>query len=390
MRILTVGNMYPPHHLGGYELAWRSWVSHARDRGHAVDVLTTTHRQARPDPGIPEDPSVARDLPWYWHEHRFPRLGPGAVLRLEREAHQVLAAHLDQEPDAVCWWAMGGMPLSLIEAARRHRVRAAFVLMDDWPVYGPKVDRWHRLMSRPGMSPIARRLGIPVLADLGAEGSWIFLSGNLRERVAAVGVAPEHATVVGRGPDPDRFPPAPPAAWSGKLLCVGRLEERKGPQVAVAALAELPGCRLELIGEGESKFRERLERLARELGVSDRVSFPQPGRGGIAAAYAEADAVLFPVQWDEPWGFVPLEAMAVGRPVVASGTGGSAEYLRDGENALVYSPRDDPAALARAVRRLEDDARLRDRIRSAGAETAARFSETGFNEAVTRAMEEAG
>jgi hypothetical protein len=47
---------------------------------------------------------------------------------------------------------------------------------------------------------------------------------------------------------------------------------------------------------------------------------------------------------------VPLEAMAVGRPVVASGTGGSAEYLRHGENCLVYSPAESPEALAAALR----------------------------------------
>ena len=58
------------------------------------------------------------------------------------------------------------------------------------------------------------------------------------------------------------------------------------------------------------------------------------------AAYAAADAVLFPVSWEEPWGLVPLEAMAVGRPVLASRAGGGpAEYLRAGENCL-HSPDD--------------------------------------------------
>lgn len=390
MRILTVGNMYPPHHLGGYELAWRSWVSHARASGHEVDLLTTTHRQDHPDPGIADDPSVARELPWYWHDHRFPRLGPRAVMRLEREAHRVLERHLERAPDVVCWWAMGGMPLSLIESVRRRRVHAVYVLMDDWPVYGPKVDRWQRAMNRPVMRLLAERLGIPVLGDLGADGSWVFLSDNLRGRVSAADVLPERWTVAGRGPDPDEFPPAPPAPWSGKLLCVGRIEERKGPQIAVAALTDLPGCHLELVGEAEPAFRDRLERLAADLRVADRVRFSQPGRDGVAAAYAAADAVLFPVQWDEPWGFVPLEAMAVGRPVVASGTGGSAEYLRDGENALLYSPRGDPRSLARAVLRLVDDPELRERIRSGGAATAARYSEASFNEVVTSAVEKAG
>ena len=78
MRILTVGNMYPPHHLGGYELTWRSAVEHLRAAGHDVHVLTTDFHLEVPDPGFPEDPAARRDLRWYWHDHEFPALTPRA------------------------------------------------------------------------------------------------------------------------------------------------------------------------------------------------------------------------------------------------------------------------------------------------------------------------
>ena len=70
---------------------------------------------------------------------------------------------------------------------------------------------------------------------------------------------------------------------------------------------------------------------ARAAGLDVRFLGAKP-RAELRDVYAAADVVVFPVQWNEPWGLVPLEAMSVGRPVVASGTGGSAEYLRDGEN----------------------------------------------------------
>jgi glycosyltransferase involved in cell wall biosynthesis len=105
--------------------------------------------------------------------------------------------------------------------------------------------------------------------------------------------------------------------------------------------------------------------------------------------YAQADALLFPVQWDEPWGLVPIEAMAVGRPVIASGTGGSAEYLQHERNCLIYTPRDSPGALAAAVSRLAGDEPLRRRLCENGRATAARFTETLYNEAIERALEEA-
>ena len=102
-----------------------------------------------------------------------------------------------------------------------------------------------------------------------------------------------------------------------------------------------------------------------------------------------ADALLFCVQWEEPWGLVPLEAMASGALVVATGSGGSGEYLRHEENCLVYSPRDDPAAVAAAVARLAGDARLRARLRAGGRETVDRFSESGFNDEVMAIVERA-
>ena len=87
--------------------------------------------------------------------------------------------------------------------------------------------------------------------------------------------------------------------------------------------------------------------------------------------------MLFPSVWDEPWGLVPLEAMAVGRPVVASGVGGTREYLEDGVNALTVPPAD-PEAIVSAVRRLATDPALREQLRRGGAETAARFRYADF------------
>src|SRR5688500_15113330 len=108
--------MYPPQHLGGYELMWRSWVAHLRARGPEVRVLTSDWRQPGADSSLPEDHDVHRDLRWYWHDHRFPRMGPAARLALERHNAAVLDRSLAEfAPDAVCWWAMGGMSLSLIE-----------------------------------------------------------------------------------------------------------------------------------------------------------------------------------------------------------------------------------------------------------------------------------
>src|SRR5215216_4025961 len=108
VRVLAVGNMYPPHHLGGYELVWRSAVRHLRSLGHDVRVLTSAFRL--PDPAGPEDDDVHRELSWWWRDHTFPELPVGERLRVERENARVLERHLrDIDPELVTWWSMGGM-----------------------------------------------------------------------------------------------------------------------------------------------------------------------------------------------------------------------------------------------------------------------------------------
>jgi glycosyltransferase involved in cell wall biosynthesis len=126
-------------------------------------------------------------------------------------------------------------------------------------------------------------------------------------------------------------------------------------------------------GPAEAGFGTVLEQRATDLGVGDRVALTESSRNELPVRYAAADVVLFTSLWDEPQGLVPLEAMACGTPVIATGTGGSVEYLRHEENCLLVSP-GEPAALAAAVRRLAGDIGLRARLRAGGILTAGRFS----------------
>jgi glycogen synthase len=393
MRVLTVGNMYPPHHLGGYELVWRSAVEHLRARGHEVSVLTTGHRQDGVDK--PDPAHVHRDLRWWWRDHGWPRFGPRARLAVERHNAVVLGHRLQADaPEVVAWFAMGGMSLSMIERVRRVGLPAVGVVHDDWLIYGPRVDAWLRLWTGRAvpLAGVAERLtGIPTRVDLPAAATWLFVSDYVRRAARERGglVLP-HTGIAHSGIDARIVGPLPPArAWGGHLLCVGRIDPRKGLDTAIRALARLTAMRLSIAGEGDPAALAALRDVAAEAGVEGRVAFLGFREGdALAALYRSADAVLFPVTWEEPWGLVPLEAMAHGVPVVATGSGGSGEYLREGVNALITVP-GDPCALAAAVERLAGDPPLRERLRVAGASTAARHTDVAFNDALERALQEA-
>jgi glycogen synthase len=396
VRILAVANRYPPWSVGGYEGLAASAVRALRSAGHRVRVLTTA-----PDPsdlpasGGDVDPDVARDLRWYWREHRFPALGPRATLALERDNARALSRHLTElRPDVVLWWAMGGMSLSLLEQVRRVGVPGVGVVGDDWIIYGPRVDAWTRWFSRRRgavLAPLAERVtGIPTEVSLASSARWIFISEYLRVRALGERSAMRDSTVAHPGVDPELFGPAQPRPWSWRLLYCGRLDPRKGVATAIEALAELPAeARLTIDGEGDARFRSELVSLASRLEVQARVQFQHSPRERVAEVYAAADAVVFPVTWEEPWGLVPLEAMAIGRPVVASDAGGGvAEYLRAGENCLQFPPRD-ASALAAALRQLADRPELRKGLIARGRATAARFTDQQFNDALARELEHA-
>jgi glycogen(starch) synthase len=386
--------MYPPHDMrGGYELTWRSAVAHLRAAGHAVRVLTTDFHSPEVRRDEPEDADVHRELRWYWRDHAFPRMTLRARIAIERHNAAVVERHLAElRPDVVNWWGMGGMSLTLIERVRRAGIPAVGVVGDEWMSYGPRVDGWLRpLHGRPRLGRLAERLtGLPARVDIGAAGAWLFNSEFERRAMREAGIELPRAEVAHPGIDHELFRPAPERPWEWRLLYLGRMDERKGVHVAVESLTHLPEATLALQGAGDPAYLEQLRALARRLGVDERVAFLSVPRAELARVYGESDAVLFPVQWEEPWGLVPLEAMAVGRPVVASGTGGSGEYLVDERNCLLYRPVESAEALAATVRRLAGDPALRARLKEGGVETAAPFTEHAYNEAIRRAIEDAG
>ena len=162
------------------------------------------------------------------------------------------------------------------------------------------------------------------------------------------------AAVVHHGLSPDRFPFLPD---QGYLLYLGRYSREKGPHLAieVAVRAELP---LLMAGEPHEPdyFHEELAPKMRQYGVIDLGSVGGPRK---ATLLAHARALLFPIQWDEPFGLVMIEAQLSGVPVLALRRGSVPEVIEDGITGLVA---DDPAELisgARIVDRLFDRARIR-------------------------------
>src|SRR5690606_1823432 len=140
-----------------------------------------------------------------------------------------------------------------------------------------------------------------------------------------------------------------PGQYGSYVLCVGRLETVKRPQLAIEAMAHVdPPTRLVIAGDGTQ--RANLEALASRLGVADRVDFlGAVGDEELLSLYADARAVVY-VPYDEDFGYVTLEAFLARKPVLTCrDSGGTLEFVVDGENGAVCEPTAD--ALAAAISR---------------------------------------
>ncbi|MGH9541795.1 MAG: glycosyltransferase family 4 protein [Terriglobales bacterium] len=183
------------------------------------------------------------------------------------------------------------------------------------------------------------------------------VSDDMSRQLREYGISSAALSTIANGVDLDRFRDAQPTLRAelnppGPLLgAVGRLSPEKGLDGLLHAAAELaarfPEVRWALVGDGPQ--RGALEQLTSKLGIADRVIFTGR-REDMPGVYASLDALLLP-SLDEGLPMVVLEAMAAGRPVLASRVGAIGHVIRDGENGLLAPP-GDVEALRGAIERL--------------------------------------
>lgn len=232
-------------------------------------------------------------------------------------------------------------------------------------------NEWHSALVR-RLAPLASR--------------YVANSEATREDLLALGISPDRMSVVYppvdlgdfAGPSEDELPRKPDGAPHFGI--VGQLQEWKGHTVFLRAarrvLERRPMARAVVIGEappGGEAYAEDLRALARSLGIADRVVFTGFVQD-VPKALRQLDVVVHASTYPEPFGRVIVEAMLVGRPVVATDAGGPREIIESGRTGFLVPPRDE-AAMAEVIDRLLDDTRLAaDIAEAARREATLRFS----------------
>lgn len=371
--------------FGGVEELTRQLAAERSRRGEAPLVLTMRWPTDLPAAAVVEDVPVRRFV-FRPPEGRLVERAVGAVTGPVRVA-QVAAALRAHRADLVHVVCVSAAAWHVSRAARWAGLPLVVTLQGELTMDADRV--YER-------SPFLRRTLRDLLA--GADAVTACSRHTLEEAVAWSGVElGGRATVVPNGVRLADFAGVEPFAHPRPyLLAIGRHVHEKGFDVLVEAVARLdggPAAGLDLLVAGDGPQRASLERTVAQRGISDRVRFVgRADRPTTAALFRGATAFVLPSR-HEPFGIVNLEAMAAGRPVVASAVGGVPEVVVDGVTGVLVPP-EDPGALAGAVARLAADPGAAAAMGAAGASRARAFDwaevTDHYDEVYRRALRRAG
>lgn len=379
MQILVVSNRYPPYYTGGYELNCREAVEGLRRAGYRVRVLTTAWGVAKPTIERNGNLEIYRTLTPcfdFWLKRHHPLF---SRLSLRRDQQTATEAVQNFQPDLIYVWNMDWTSIAALYQLQQLGKPMIYHFGAPWLcTYAERAKhlrrdfffRLYRWLSGQTRGWDYRKLRIDLALCMTdfikrelVGGNWIKPNSPLVPQGFDLSEWPFQANFT----DPTE---------SLRLLYVGRLDPQKGINTLIEALPAVqelyPRITLTIstapsdsTQNSSQEYRHKLEQKAQALGVSGLISFVQTPRANLAALYASHSILIFPSLWQEPFGLIPLEAMACGTLVIATGTGGSGEYLRDAENCLLY-PAGHAIALAQAVIRLAGDTALQQNLRQNG------------------------
>ena len=378
MRILLLSSRFPPDTAGGVEVLAGEVADELRRRGHEVWVLTSR-----------SEASHGHEATWVrrWLREAVdtnqvrPRFAGGHASRLVafyRQVHSrssartLLRAVAEIEPDVVYVWDAGAIGLiSVLRALRQIDLPIVFHLQSYWWQY---INSHQTPFSRLRAMRLKRLLIGPV-PPLRFTTS-IAISDAVKRAYVRAGCPEGRIEVIDNALDARFLRPPDRVARARNgltLMYAGRLCAEKGVMVALEAVNLLVSggrrqVHLHVHGSGDPRYTAELVGFVRRQGLDRAVTFHGAApREHLIRAYDEADMVLVPSRWEEPFGLVAIEAMARGVPVIASDVGGLRDVIRHGTNGVLVMP-GDAAGLAGAIAELADRPDEAGRLGRAGRE----------------------
>ena len=351
LKIAHVVRRYSPAEWGGTETVVMHTVEEQRALGHDPRVFCTAALQ-------PPDARSTEDVAFFPYFYPYFPMPAADRLKLDKKGGSPYAPKLFKavaafRPDVIHIHAGGRLACAAVKLAKRLGVPSVISLHGGAAAV-PASELEEMLKPLKGKFPygaiLDRLFGLRF--DPLAKVDVIICISHEEERRLKEKYPGRNVQYLPNGVDGGKVRAA--ARPGSNILCVSRIDYQKNQLALVELLAARPGCRLTLVGPITARwYADKIAARAKELGVGDRLTLVPglpPGSAELEAAFASANVFVLP-SVHEPFGIVALEAMARGIPLIASNVGGLPDFVKDGENGLLFDP-SDPANLVRAFDRL--------------------------------------
>jgi glycosyltransferase involved in cell wall biosynthesis len=359
MRILHVVPTYlPAVRYGGPIYSVHALCRALASRGHDVHVYTTNVN----GPGV-SNVSLIEPVALDGVTVRYFPCGLGRRLYRSPEMGRALAADLPNfdllHLHSVFLWP------TLAAARAAQRANVPYVLAPRGMLVGDLIARKSRLAKTAWIELFER-------ANVASAAAVHVTSELEKTELAKLGIPARQVVVVANGVDPPdltRVFSRPAITKSPYVLSLGRINWKKGLDRLIRAMTYVPATELVIAGNDEENFRPRLETLARELGLAERIHFLGPVHGDDKWDLIRSAAVFTLPSYSENFGIAALEAMACGCPVVVTPDVGVARAISEGGAGIVVAG--EPEQFGAAIAKLMSDPARRNLMGEAGKRLAA-------------------
>ena len=318
MKILTVTNYYPPHFIGGYEIACKETMDYLQDQGHEVVVLTSSYKTQHD-----KDHSILR----YMHLINYAKTSRVKKLILEYLNYMILYNTIRTfKPDLVYFWSLRGIGTNILKAVEEHKVAKVFEIGDFWMQGYMQPTLKDKLMS---ILPFTKDKEIQISPAI-CVSEWVREEMNTKYNSSVTYMYPNATSI-------------PPVSIQNtkdiKFIFSGRIDEEKGLDLAILALVQFASkypnkpFSFHIYGSGEDNYISKCKKLAKPIEAKVHFQGKVKDKSEI---YTNATILLMPTRMREPFGLVVIEAMANKCAVIATNAYGPAEIIDHEVNGLLF------------------------------------------------------
>jgi len=350
MRLLVISNLYPPHIIGGYEIACQDFCEGLARLGHQIEIMTSNYglsnRSNLPDsPGANGGQVIKRLLNFNDSQKAKDRflkkwLGIKSVYFDLINFLVTFYEILRFKPDVVYIWNLAFVSLSPIIGAVILKKKIVFHLEDYW--LGAAL-RFNQNRNQGVIEETLKFILNFLLRRTIVKTPFIALSEYIQKYYLNQGMRGRNSVIYNglsellfiRNPQPVTRNPK-------TLLYGGRLIFDKGVHLILEAMnilqnEGLTDVSLDLVGAGEEDYLHYLKNLIQKYGLEKRVNFlGLKTHEETMALYPIYSIIVVPSVWEEPFGLMVIEAMARGCVPIVSNSGALPEIVKDGKSGLVF------------------------------------------------------